>query len=295
MLFFLKKKKLTTYIVQRIQVLGTNAQILYAELSSFPCKSGKKSDLSLVCRSVGGDYGVIQMTSLFCHKWQTCSSSTQDFLGQAHFTLGEVVGSLGSRSEKALGWVGVSAAWILISNYQNHCRGPEPVQHVSGIMLQMQKVAVWEKTMNWGSQTCKSTTTLCSPGWLDSLPPAATQRRAADSKQLPVGVAMWSSLFRINFSVLWIWSHMRQFSFLLTESSLLFKNLLNTQLRLSWRMQWNPILRCPMSKPTSFILIYLENDAASSETLYVNQINSNPAIVCNECETHSWLLMMSIK
>lgn len=31
------------------------------------------------------------------------SLSLQDFLGQAHFTLGEVVGSLGSRSEKALG------------------------------------------------------------------------------------------------------------------------------------------------------------------------------------------------
>lgn len=40
--------------------------ILYAELSLFPCKSGKKGDL--VCGSVGGDYGVIQMTSLFCHK-----------------------------------------------------------------------------------------------------------------------------------------------------------------------------------------------------------------------------------
>lgn len=31
------------------------------------------------------------------------SLTLQDFLGQAHFTLGEVVGSLGSRSEKALG------------------------------------------------------------------------------------------------------------------------------------------------------------------------------------------------
>ena len=29
----------------------------------------------------------------------------QDFLGQAHCTLGEVVGSLGSRIEKSLGWV----------------------------------------------------------------------------------------------------------------------------------------------------------------------------------------------
>lgn len=33
------------------------------------------------------------------------SLTLQDFLGQAHFTLGEVVGSLGSRSEKPLGWV----------------------------------------------------------------------------------------------------------------------------------------------------------------------------------------------
>lgn len=130
-------------------------------------------------------------------------------------------------------------------------------------------------------------------GMLDSLPPAALQRRAADSKQLPVCVATWSSLwFHINFSVLWIWSHMRHFSFLLIESSLFF-----------WIHSWvyhekcnkNPIFRCPVSKPTSFILIYSENDAASSETLYVNHINSNPAIVCNECETHSWLLMMSIK
>lgn len=155
---------------------------------------------------VGGDYGVIQMTSLFRHKWQTCSLSTQDFLGQAHFTLGEVVGSLGSRSEKALGWVGVSAAWILISHYQNHCCSPEPVQHVSGVMLQMRKVAVWKKR-EWGSQTCKSTTTLCSPGWLDSLPPAAIQRRAADSKQLPVCGAMWaSSLSHVQcceFDLIW--------------------------------------------------------------------------------------------
>lgn len=37
----------------------------------------------------------------------------QDFLGQAHFTLGEVVGSLGSRSEKPLGWVGVPIAGIV--------------------------------------------------------------------------------------------------------------------------------------------------------------------------------------
>lgn len=34
----------------------------------------------------------------------------QDFLGQAYCTLGEVVGSLGSRSEKPLGWVGLPIA-----------------------------------------------------------------------------------------------------------------------------------------------------------------------------------------
>lgn len=36
-------------------------------------------------------------------KFSIFLSTLQDFLGQAHFTLGEVVGSLGSRSEKALG------------------------------------------------------------------------------------------------------------------------------------------------------------------------------------------------
>lgn len=38
------------------------------------------------------------------------SLTLQDFLGQAHCTLGEVVGSLGSRSEKPLGWVGAQIA-----------------------------------------------------------------------------------------------------------------------------------------------------------------------------------------
>ena len=38
------------------------------------------------------------------------SSTFQDFLGQAYCTLGEVVGSLGSRSEKPLGWVGLPIA-----------------------------------------------------------------------------------------------------------------------------------------------------------------------------------------
>lgn len=72
------------------------------------------------------------------HKWQNCSSSVQDFLGQAHFSLGEVVGSLGSRSEKALGWVGLSVTRILIGNYQNSFINREPVKYVSHNMLQIQ-------------------------------------------------------------------------------------------------------------------------------------------------------------
>lgn len=60
----------------------------------------------------------------FCvSEWQQCllffiifnsftslSLTLQDFLGQAYCTLGEVVGSQGSRLEKALGWVGVHTA-----------------------------------------------------------------------------------------------------------------------------------------------------------------------------------------
>lgn len=48
------------------------------------------------------------------------SLSLQDFLGQAHFTLGEVVGSLGSRSEKPLGWVCV-CLWPPACQYFTNC------------------------------------------------------------------------------------------------------------------------------------------------------------------------------
>lgn len=185
--FFRKEKSWQHSILYRGLRFWGLMHRFYMICLHFPAKVARRA----ICRwCAGRSAGMMEWFKwlLFCHKWLTCSPSTQDFLGQAHFTLGEVVGSLGSRSEKALGWVGVSAAWILISNYQDHCCSPEPVQHVWGVTLQ--KVAVWKETMNWG---CKRTTTLCSPGWRDSLPPAAILRRAADSKLLPVCGAMWSS------------------------------------------------------------------------------------------------------
>uniref|UniRef100_A0A3Q3W522 C2 domain-containing protein n=1 Tax=Mola mola TaxID=94237 RepID=A0A3Q3W522_MOLML len=50
--------------------------------------------------------------------------SKHDFLGQAHFTLGEVVGSLGSRSEKALGGIqGKKCGTIIVKAEElNNCR-----------------------------------------------------------------------------------------------------------------------------------------------------------------------------
>lgn len=55
---------------------------------------------------------------------KSANLSKHDFLGQAHFTLGEVVGSLGSRSEKPLGGIPGKKCGIIIVKAEelNNCR-----------------------------------------------------------------------------------------------------------------------------------------------------------------------------
>uniref|UniRef100_H3CYR2 Copine 8 n=1 Tax=Tetraodon nigroviridis TaxID=99883 RepID=H3CYR2_TETNG len=55
---------------------------------------------------------------------KSANLSKHDFLGQAHFSLGEVVGSLGSRSEKALGGIqGKKCGTIIVKAEElNNCR-----------------------------------------------------------------------------------------------------------------------------------------------------------------------------
>ncbi|TKS90986.1 Copine-8 [Collichthys lucidus] len=64
-----------------------------------------------------------------CHIWYDVDSksanlSKHDFLGQAYFTLGEVVGSLGSRSEKPLGGIqGKKCGTVIVKAEElNNCR-----------------------------------------------------------------------------------------------------------------------------------------------------------------------------